>query len=175
MLEISTVLNSRQEFHALDKDGNQRIPHSFTCRRVLQDIPRLQPIGVPCLDTYAECHLMTLQDCIYARFSLFDRNPDIGLYIIKTLQRHDNHRWKQIVLWNLHDLAPIMSLCSGADPTYDARLSRRRRLNAPQRREDNSQCSGSREWERQNGILLSMALVVILIGKNNGVRATIQS
>lgn len=108
-------------------------------------------------------------------FSSFDRYPNIRFYLMKTLQRHDNHRWKQIVLWHLHDLAPIMSLCSGADPTYDERQSRRRRLNAPQRREDSSQCSGSRERERRNRILLGMALVVILIGKNNGVRATIQS
>ena len=80
------------------------------------------------------------------------------------LRRHENFDWNQIIVYYAgHGL---QSLYSGAVPTYDARQSRRRRLNAPELREDNSQSSESRERERENGTPLSMALVVILIGKN---------
>ena len=50
-------------------------------------------------------------------------------------------------------------------PVHDTRQLRRRRLNAPRHREDNSQCSESREGNG-NRVLISMALVGFLIGKS---------
>ena len=55
---------------------------------------------------------------------------------------------EQIEWWYCYYWVLLWSgLSSGAIPNHDARQLRRRRLNAPQRREDNSQCSESREWK----------------------------
>ena len=56
---------------------------------------------------------------------------------------------EQMELWSCYYWVILFSgLCAGAFSIHDARQFRRRRLNAPRQREDNSQCSESRERER---------------------------
>ena len=78
----------------------------------------------------------------------------------------DQDKWVGCLMWlnDLLDLLPgdkepvsverlFYVICCGhgfgALPVHEVRQSRRRRLNAPGRREDNSECSESRERERQ--------------------------
>ena len=145
----------RQEPHPLDQHGNQWIPR-FHSRRALQDIPKLQPMRAAVADSGAECNFLSLS---YARLCSLDRHPDGGLRIMRTLRCHESHRLKQIETLDCY--YALLSLCSGAVPTYNARLSRRRPLNALRRRDDNSQCSELREWECHDWYLFSMALMVL--------------
>ena len=57
--------------------------------------------------------------------------------------RYDRELLSRLIQWwcGYYQAHVLLRLRSGAVPTYDARLPRRRRLNAPQIREDNSQCS----------------------------------
>ena len=142
-----------QEPHPFDQHCNQGI---FARRWNLQDIPRLQPMRMLVADTGADCDLISPS---YARLRSLDRHPDRGLRNIRTLRCHESRRLKQIAL--LHCCYAFQSLGSGAVPAYDARLSRRRQLNALRRREDDSQCSELKEWERHNWCMFSMALVVM--------------
>ena len=159
IVPIREARMQRQEPHPLDQYGNQWIPQWFTRRWAAQDIPKLQPMGVALSDSGAELNIPTLS---YARLCSLDRHPDGGLRIIRTLRRHESYRLKQIEFGYCCYWAHVLqSLDSGAVPTYDARQSRKRLLNAPRRRDDNSQCSELREWERHNWYLFSMALMVL--------------
>ena len=94
--------------------------------------------------------------------SSFDWCPDAKFPDLETLQLEENSGPEEIALWYWHHWEYVFQrYYSGAVPIYDTRQSRRRQLHAPQRQGDNSQCSESREGERQNRTLLSMALVVM--------------
>ena len=128
----------------LDQDGNQRTSHWFNRRWLLQDTPRLQPMRAAVLDTGAECNILTSFDV--GRLS-FDRYPNIHLHTFDDLRCHENFRWKEHT--KHYYACGLICPCSAAIPASDARPSRRRRLNAPQLREDNSQCSDPSEEETQ--------------------------
>ena len=156
IVPIREASMQRQEPHPLDQYGNQWTPQWFTRRWALQDIPKLQPMRAAVADSGAECNFLTLSQI---RLCSLDRHPDGGLRIMRTLRCHESHRLKQIETLDCY--YALLSLCSGAVPTYNARLSRRRPLNALRRRDDNSQCSELREWECHDWYLFSMALMVL--------------
>ena len=139
-----------QELHPVDQDGNQQIPHwytpRYTRRRISPDIPRLQPMRVPHLDSGPyHCGFCDAQHTD-PRSSSFDRHLDIWLHELETLQREEHSGPEEIELWYWYYWAYIFQRhYSGAVPIYDARQSRKRRLNAPRRPEDNNHSSGSRD------------------------------
>ena len=145
-----------QEPHPLGQHCNQGI---FTRRWDLQDIPNLQPMRVALADTGAEHNIISHS---YARLRSLGLHPNRGLRITRTLRCHESHRLKQIrFCYGYYSAHVLQSLDSGAVPTYDARQSRKRLLNALRRQDDNSQCSELREWERHNWYFFSMALVIM--------------